>query len=397
VVQVATSRDIESDKGNRDDRGSAMWARERTTVFCSSARWVPWCGPQTVAPTVSEVNGGLQVGSRAAIRVFYSWQSDLPNGVTRGFVLNCLKAAKTKLESAPGPVSAILIDEATRDTTGAPHIPETILKKMDSADVLVADVSIINGTVKEDEGRRTPNPNVMLELGFGVGRLGWERIIPVFNQAFGEFPRHLPFDLERRRVTPFQLSESDDAKAKETVKNKLTATLRGAIEAVAAKNPPRPWDEWAATEKRGRDVRALTNLCSEVDLGIIQSQCENARRGFVSDAVLYYFDRFHAVLADVEFHLHDSETAKLAAELQKSWEQAIPDARFTDEVRNGYKFKPRDAVMNRDEKKAWTRLQNGARMLSKALPAFVKHIQQNYLEVDLVETSRKARARRAKA
>ena len=50
------------------------------------------------------------------------------------------------------------------------------------------------------EGRRQPppNPNVMLEYGYALDALGNQRLIGVFNKAFGK-PDDLPFDLRHRR------------------------------------------------------------------------------------------------------------------------------------------------------------------------------------------------------
>ena len=38
----------------------------------------------------------------------------------------------------------------------------------------MADVTIIN---HDYTGRKTPNPNVMLELGYAIKALGWQRIL----------------------------------------------------------------------------------------------------------------------------------------------------------------------------------------------------------------------------
>ena len=61
---------------------------------------------------------------------------------------------------------------------GAPDIARAILEKIAAADLIVADISIING---DRDGRRTPNPNVLIELGYALCALGPERV--VLNQA----------------------------------------------------------------------------------------------------------------------------------------------------------------------------------------------------------------------
>lgn len=81
--------------------------------------------------------------------------------------------------------------------------------EIDSADILIADVTIINGGYA---GRKTPNPNVMIELGYAIKSLGWDRIILLYDKDFGEI-EELPFDINHRRITSFTL-ESCEEKAK---------------------------------------------------------------------------------------------------------------------------------------------------------------------------------------
>jgi hypothetical protein len=66
-----------------------------------------------------------------------------------------------------------IIDRDTKDVPGAPHIARTILEKVAAADVFVADVSITQGTGGH---RATPNPNVLIELGYAMCSLGDSRM-----------------------------------------------------------------------------------------------------------------------------------------------------------------------------------------------------------------------------
>lgn len=47
--------------------------------------------------------------------------------------------------------------------------------------------------------RATPNPNVLVELGYAAHSLGWDRIIVVVNTAHGAI-EELPFDFRARIV-----------------------------------------------------------------------------------------------------------------------------------------------------------------------------------------------------
>lgn len=71
----------------------------------------------------------------------------------------------------------------------------------------MADVSLINA---DKDGRPTPNPNVLIELGYAISFCGWDRILLVCNEEFGPIGE-LPFDIPERRVIAYTLPVSADA------------------------------------------------------------------------------------------------------------------------------------------------------------------------------------------
>jgi hypothetical protein len=152
--------------------------------------------------------------------IFYSWQSDIDGDTNRFFIFNALKSAAKNLKSEAG--FDIIIDQATREEPGTPDIPDTILKKIDECAIFVADISFINGKTAK---RRTPNPNVLLELGYAVKKLGFEKIITIFNDEFGK-PEELPFDIKNRRPMQYKYNKSMD---KKEALNSLTGKLENAI------------------------------------------------------------------------------------------------------------------------------------------------------------------------
>lgn len=127
--------------------------------------------------------------------VFYSWQSDLANSVNRGLIRKALDDAILKINHDLDIDEPIRIDQDTQGVSGSPPIAETILKKIDECAVFIPDVSFVSGA---DETRQSPNPNVMIEYGYAVKSRGDERIVPVFNTAFGDW-RELPFDMRHKR------------------------------------------------------------------------------------------------------------------------------------------------------------------------------------------------------
>jgi len=134
--------------------------------------------------------------------IFYSWQSDLPNGTNRTLIENTLKDTAKEIGEENADIEPV-IDRDTQGVAGAPNIATAIFQKIDSADIFVADVSIIGSAKK----RSVPNPNVLIELGYALKSLGHERIILVFNTAFGKIEK-LPFDLRMHRTLIYQCAES---------------------------------------------------------------------------------------------------------------------------------------------------------------------------------------------
>lgn len=68
-----------------------------------------------------------------------------------------------------------------------------------------------------------PSPNVLVELGYAIARLGWDRIILVMNIEFGPAER-LPFDLRSRRF-PTTFLAKRDSQNKVALRDMLVETL----------------------------------------------------------------------------------------------------------------------------------------------------------------------------
>lgn len=159
--------------------------------------------------------------------IFYSWQSDLDNKYNRTFILNALEKAAKELSKDKSYNIDAVIDRDTYGISGSPSIIESITGKISKSDVFVCDVSIIN---KNELGRKTPNPNVLYELGYASAILGWDRIIMIQNIAHGNV-EDLPFDLRGRRILQYNIDTSvDDRKEeKEKLKNDLSNILKSAL------------------------------------------------------------------------------------------------------------------------------------------------------------------------
>ncbi|WP_010448922.1 TIR domain-containing protein [Vibrio rotiferianus] len=155
-------------------------------------------------------------------KVFYSWQSDSPGNTNRNFISTALNSAVDDLKSDKDFSLEPVIDRDTLGVAGSPDISQSIFSKIDNASVFVCDVSIIN----QGQDKLSPNPNVLIELGYAIGKLGWERIIMIMNTEYGS-PTELPFDLRSKRVTTYHVKATDEEKA--PARKGLSKTLVAAL------------------------------------------------------------------------------------------------------------------------------------------------------------------------
>lgn len=133
---------------------------------------------------------------KPASTVFYSWQSDLPESMHRSLIETAVERAVKVIRSDGSLTVDPRVDQGTQGVPGAPDIAHTIFEKIGAAEAFVTDVSIINPGVP---GRPTPNPNVLIELGYALHALKKENVVLVMNTASGAV-ESLPFDLRGRRV-----------------------------------------------------------------------------------------------------------------------------------------------------------------------------------------------------
>lgn len=156
--------------------------------------------------------------------VFYSWQSE-SSKTNRTLIGDALERAIKEIGNDPDVLVEPVIDRDTAGVPGSPDIAATIFDKIEGASLFVADVSLVIGSGE----RRSPNPNVLIELGYAVRALGWDRVVVVANTVFGDVEA-LPFDLRHRRISKYEMAAEDKpANARNNLASQLAATLRHAV------------------------------------------------------------------------------------------------------------------------------------------------------------------------
>ena len=133
--------------------------------------------------------------------MFFSWQSDIPPGCNKLLIEDAVQLVIDERKTEQWQLQE-RIDEATVDAQGAVDIVGSLMKKIDLCSVFIADITLINPGV--DVKRRTPNPNVLFELGYAANAVGWENIILIFNEAYGEL-KDVPFDIQGQRIFKYKL------------------------------------------------------------------------------------------------------------------------------------------------------------------------------------------------
>lgn len=143
------------------------------------------------------------------MKIFWSWQSDTHQPSGRHFVRSVLAELALELNGLDGTEDAdrpgagdeaedeevfaddgrVEVDHDTYGVGGSPLIAETILGKIRDAAVFVADVTPI---ATSTAGKRVPNPNVMIELGYAMVVLDDQQIVLVMNGAEGAALKYLP-------------------------------------------------------------------------------------------------------------------------------------------------------------------------------------------------------------
>jgi len=208
------------------------------------------------------------------IKIFYSWQSDLPNKTNRGFIKDALdKAVRSIRSDSELNLDEIEVDRDTLSVAGSPDIAHTIFDKILNCNIFVGDVSIINQQCKhadpvngiEKECKSTPNPNVLIELGYAARHLDWTSIICVLNNEYGAIEK-LPFDIKQRRILQYKMKVDQTDIASE--KNILAEKFKDAIQAIV---------NLTESENRETLISPLNALIEELEHNLIAASASSGQ------------------------------------------------------------------------------------------------------------------------
>lgn len=321
------------------------------------------------------------------ITVFLSWQSDSPEETNRNAMRKAIRAA-AKAESSKGTLK-VSLDEATRKISGSRNIVDAIMEKIGAADVFVADITTVT---PPGAGRPCANPNVLFELGYAVAELGWDRIVLLFNKAFGSFPLDLPFDISQNRVGTYTLDgeEHVDPKA-------LDELVLSAIRMVLKADPKRPAQLRgldAASLKHQKDVESLKWVLSEIWVPALDEHIRNVPDR-INDNIFHSWEGFSAVCENSLFHIHDEILSEALNRLLISWRTTLQFYGRYRDVNSGnfHLFHWHDRLsLNSELQSDWDTIKAAGSDMRVALNDVLSRVRDQFVEVNISETNAAAYA-----
>ena len=314
---------------------------------------------------------------------FFSWQSDLSKETNQNAIRECLRNASSLIENSHID-TRIELDEATRGTAGSPNIPITIFGKIDVCDIFICDITVINGN---QIGKKTPNPNVLIELGYAISRIGWERIILLYNTDYGNFPADLPFDIDRHRTTTFKVQNKGDKSGK----NQLSNVLKDAIASIIEQNPLKPYEKLNETpeqKKRRLDITNLKWFLQSIHIPTFDAFIEDMPDRILKK-IFFFKEGLNATMESNAFHLYDKKLVKLIKNFKSTLDISLSFGQhyLPEPYSKYYKFQiPFDVFRTEEEEKDFYYLVKIRVKLIKNFKDLLDYIRTEYLEIEINET-----------
>lgn len=318
------------------------------------------------------------------IRVFYSWQADLPRETNNHAIRMSIKRSCLNIEQQI-PELQFIIDEATREVSGSPHIPSTIFDKITKCDIFISDISVINN--HDIDHKKISNPNVLIELGYAVNIVGWERIILLFNKQFGSFPADIPFDIDRHRALDYKVVDANDNSGKGQLKKNLT----DAIDLIVKNNPDKPVDKYVLTpeqKKRKNDIKSIEVFFNSIHLISMDDFIENLPN-IVPSRIFFFWEEFNAKTTSSYFFIYDEEIKTLFNNFRAKWGESLSFGHrynYNDRTEN-HMFISQMDTFSKAQQEDYDKILSIRQKLYNIYKELVSLIRTKWLEVDIMQCS----------
>lgn len=332
----------------------------------------------------------------ADFRIFYCWQDFLDPALHRHLIRDCLSIAIGEVQSEiPDDLECTFrIDHATEGRAGAVDIADSILEKIRSAVMVVADVTPVkvNGT----DVKFFPNPNVMLEVGYAAKAIGWHRVNCVFNSASVK-PEGLPFDIKHRRLSPYKCEcRKGRKKAKPELTKLLVSAIRTTLLSVDAGEIDETLDD--AELRHKRDLRVLLEMMRAIHRPTLELYIEMGQSRQNLYNCIFYWTSFDAFLRSSFCRFYDKELQRLASRLQEVWGAAMHHAGYAfspGSMPNTFQLVP-SHLWDEPYTDTIQKMEKAYTDMPIALSELLDHVHENFIEVDMEKTDKEALERHKK-
>jgi len=315
------------------------------------------------------------------MKLFYSWQLTTSRSYNRKFIEEAIINAKLGIEKASKEIQ-LSFDEATRGIPGSPNIPNEIFQKIKSCDIFICDLTIVNSEYQE---KHTPNPNVLIELGFAVAILGWNRIIILCNAFYGKFPESMPFDIDRHRILKYKMFEEENYKEQN---NSLSAQLKKAIELIIEKAPIKSYLELQNSSEaiqRSRDIKSIQSLFEKISIVLLKKYFEDMPFRKLYEVEHEFID-FNLVYDSPDFTIYDPRLKELISTFHEHWKVTLnyDEFYYPNRDRDYASFgRTHDFHETQEEQEKYDYLKKEIELLESTFTELVQYIKIAYLELDL--------------
>ncbi|MFS7190720.1 TIR domain-containing protein [Serratia proteamaculans] len=312
--------------------------------------------------------------------IFYSWQADLDYEINKNVIKAAISIAinKTNL-SIEDAMNNFLLDSDTTNRTGSPDIVNVILSKIDACSFFISDITPI---AVAENGKKIPNPNVLFETGYAVGKKTFERTLFVLNEAYGK-DVDMPFDLKTKRILSYTLHKEDGEDKKKEVIKRLASDVSKQLTAILNSPDLVDHDHDYEKQKRQRDLIKLKRFLENVSLKIISNHISRGMGENVMHAGAFIVQTdMEGVCSFFSFRLNDSVLANFIEELRVNFNHSLSfGLHFTFFNSNLYILKPHEDSV-RDE------YASCLGKLNESLVGLHDYIHDNYPEIDIEECNR---------
>ena len=108
----------------------------------------------------------------------------------------------------------------------------------------------------------------------------------------------------------------------------------------------------------------------------------------IPDPVLFFWECFNAIIMGNMFHFYDGATRKLVVRTHEAWRASLSHTVHFSESTDGRVLKlDRRGMPYQDQDRIRRDFRHSGRVLSEALAALLKHIREEYAEIDLTQTN----------